>query len=275
MLGRPGPAAGHGARCPADRLARRLLRPARRRGFYVIRFDNRDVGLSTKITDAPKADIAGAVAGDASSAGYTLDDMADDAVGLLDALGIDVGARRRGVDGRDDRPDDRRPAPRAGAQPVLDHVDDRRARGLRHLRGGPGCPPHPGGDHPRGGDREPGAGGSRDRLHGLPVRRGAEREQAGRAYDRCYYPVGIGRQLVAIPRRAIAPRRSVPVAVPTVVIHGSVDPLVPPVGGELTAEAIPGAQLVMVEGMGHDLPEGVWSMVVESIVSNTELISGG
>ena len=107
------------------------------RGFHVVRFDNRDIGLSTKIEGGRAPNPLELMAGDFSSASYTLDDMADDTAGLLDALGVERRARRRRVDGRHDRADAGVPAPGAGAVADVDHVRDRQpgdrtaeARGL-------------------------------------------------------------------------------------------------------------------------------------------------
>ena len=91
---------------------------------------------------------------------------------------------------------------------------------------------------------------------------------AGRSYDRGHDPAGAGRQLAAI----IASGDRTPllrrIAVPTVVIHGSADRLVRPSGGRATAKAIPGARLVVVRGMGHDLPRGAWPQVLDAITEN-------
>ncbi|MEA2235132.1 MAG: hypothetical protein QOD83_4948, partial [Solirubrobacteraceae bacterium] len=94
--------------------------------------------------------------------------------------------------------------------------------------------------------------------------------RAGAAFDRAFYPVGMARQILAI--RASGDRTEAlgAVDVPTVVIHGSVDSLVSPSGGEATAKAIPGAELLIIEGMGHDLPEGTWPIIVDAIVENAE-----
>ena len=96
------------------------------RGFRVIRFDNRDAGRSTQI-DAPVPNLARAMAGLRIEAPYLLDDMADDAFGLLDHLGHRGRPRGGSVDGRDDRPDDGDPQPRARALAGFDHVDHGRA----------------------------------------------------------------------------------------------------------------------------------------------------
>jgi pimeloyl-ACP methyl ester carboxylesterase len=91
------------------------------------------------------------------------------------------------------------------------------------------------------------------------------RDQARRAYERAFYPAGVLRQMAAIlasPPRAAALRY---VRVPTTVLHGSADPLIRPAGGEATARAISGARLEMIEGMGHDLPAGAWTRIIDAI----------
>src|SRR5204862_4546677 len=94
------------------------------------------------------------------------------------------------------------------------------------------------------------------------------RERAGNAYDRSFSPAGNGRQMMAIAAQADRTEALGAVTVPTLVIHGGADPLVNPSGGEATAKAVPGADLLIVEGMGHDLPEQVWPQVVDAIVAN-------
>ena len=238
------------------------------RGFHVIRFDNRDTGLSSKIEDGPRPDVLAAFAGDHSSASYTLSDMAADAVGLLDALGIDrahvVGASMGGMI----------------AQTIaIEHP--RRVRSLCSIMSTTGDPAA-GGPTPEAMAvllRPPAQ--SRDEAiansieagrvigsTGFEVPEDALRARAEASYDRCFYPIGIARQLLAIQASGDRTAALADVATPTVVVHGAVDPLVPPAGGELTAKAIPGAELVMVEGMGHDLPEGAWPTVVEAIAAN-------
>ena len=94
------------------------------------------------------------------------------------------------------------------------------------------------------------------------------RRRAGRAYDRGHDPAGSGRQpaaLVASPDRTLHLRR---ITVPTLVIHGTRDKLVSPSGGRATARAIPGARLMTIEGMGHDLPRLAWPRIVEGIAQN-------
>ena len=94
-------------------------------------------------------------------------------------------------------------------------------------------------------------------------------ERTGLMYDRAFYPAGIARQLVAIMASGDRTEALKQVNVPTLVIHGEVDPLVTPSGGRATAEAIPGAELLIVPGMGHDIPAEVEDQVVEAIVDNT------
>ena len=97
------------------------------------------------------------------------------------------------------------------------------------------------------------------------------RVRAGQAYDRSYCPEGTARQLGAIlgsPDRTGGLRG---VRLPFLVIHGEADPLVTPSGGDATAAAVPGAKLLSIPGMGHDLPEALWDTLIDAIVANTEL----
>lgn len=226
------------------------------RGFTVTRFDNRDVGESTWFDDAE------------GQPPYTLDDMADDAAGLLEALDIPsahiVGASMGGMIAQ-----------------LLAIRHPQRVRSLCSIMSTPGGeaeePPasevmeiftRPA---PTNRDEAMDAGLEARRVIGstaFPVDEATVRELAGRAYDRAFHPAGMMRQLAAImasPGRAEALSA---VSVPTVVIHGSVDPLVRPSGGTRTAEAVPGAELVVVEGMGHDLPEGAWPVILDAIETN-------
>ncbi len=96
-----------------------------------------------------------------------------------------------------------------------------------------------------------------------------------RAYDRCFSPGGTGRQLLAIMAQANRKKALASVTVPTLVIHGTDDPVVPVEAGRDTAEAIPGAQLMLIEGMGHDLPHGgPWPRIVEAIAVHTSAVGG-
>jgi pimeloyl-ACP methyl ester carboxylesterase len=97
------------------------------------------------------------------------------------------------------------------------------------------------------------------------------RKLAAQAYDRCFYPQGIARQLVAIMAQSNRKPDLASVRVPTLVIHGSHDPVVPVEGGRDTAEAVPGAELMIIEGMGHDMPtgQGAWPRIVDAIITHT------
>ncbi|HEV7885976.1 MAG TPA: alpha/beta hydrolase [Acidimicrobiales bacterium] len=238
-------------------------------GFRVVRFDNRDVGLSQKIEDGPRPDVLAAMQGDTSSAAYTLDDMAADAGGLLDALGIDaahiVGASMGGMI----------------AQTFAINYPER-TLSLCSIMSTTGAPtagqPHPEIIPILLGPRPAGREDAMDRAEaavrafgsrGLPVDWAAVRERAGQSYDRCFYPIGFARQLVAIIASGDRTERLRQLDVPTVVIHGTDDKLIDPSGGEATAAAIPGAEHIVIEGMGHDLPAPAWPAIVGAIVRNT------
>ena len=234
------------------------------RGFHVIRFDNRDCGLSTWMEEAGPADIAAAFSGNAKPA-YQLDDLADDAVGLLDALGIGaahvVGASMGGF---------------IAQLVALNHPD--RVLSLTSIMSGPGghdeVAPKPEGAavlmaRPPA-TREARIEQAMSLHHALlgsrdPFDEAFERARATRAVDRAYYPAGIGRQLVAILAAKSRLERLKALRVPTLVIHGIDDVLVPIENGRLVAAAVPGARLVEFEGMGHDLPRRVWPQGLDAI----------
>ena len=223
------------------------------RGFRVVRFDNRDAGESTHLHDAPRPDLVPAFAGDTSSASYRLEDMADDTAGLLDALGIDsahvVGASMGGMIAQTlaiGHPDRVRSltsimatvAPRIGAP---------RPEVVSVLLGPPA----------RTRDEHERFTVDAWRLIGSPGYSFDERrvrELARRSWDAGYDPPAVARQLLAIQASGDRSEELASLDVPTLVIHGEDDPLVQLPGGEATAHAIPGAQLDVITGMGHDLP---------------------
>lgn len=234
-------------------------------GFYVIRYDNRDSGLSTWIDEAGPPDLAAAFAGDPRPA-YHLDDMADDAVGLLDALGITsahiVGASMGGY---------------IAQLVAINHP--RRALSLTSIMSGPSnteaVPPTPEAlavivstPPETREERIAQEMWARQVLLGSadPFDEAYERGRAERYIDRAYHPLGTGRQFMAI--LAAPPRleRLAALEVPTLVIHGVDDVLIPIENGRRVAAAVPGARLVEIEGMGHDLPKRVWPRFVESMV---------
>ena len=239
-------------------------------GFYVIRFDNRDVGLSTKIRGGPKPNPLAAFAGITKSASYTLWDMADDTAGLLDRLRAARRPRGRHLDGGHDRPvaGHQAPRPRALARPRCSPPPATGASASR------ACAPWRCCSSERPKEREAYLDfavevgkviGSRKYMDESRVR-----NVAAAAYDRCYYPVGMLRQLVGIQASGDRTEQLKRLDVPTVVIHGSDDPLVPTRAGHATAKAIPGARMVEIADLAHDLPPAVWDQVVEAIVENTQ-----
>jgi pimeloyl-ACP methyl ester carboxylesterase len=237
-------------------------------GFHVIRFDNRDVGRSTAMRDLPAPTLRQLALRSKKAAGYTLSDMAGDAVGLLDHLGIQrahvVGASMGGMIAQTiaiEHPDRvlslcsimSNTGARWSGQPKL--------ATYRVLLGTP----------PKDRDKFIEHVLKTYRVIGSP---GFDRDEddlrdlAGRSYDRGRNPAGSGRQLAAITASGDRSSRLRSISAPTVVVHGTKDRLVNPSGGRATAKAIPGARLVRIEGMGHDLPRGAWPQIIGAIVEN-------
>jgi pimeloyl-ACP methyl ester carboxylesterase len=239
-------------------------------GFRVVRFDNRDVGLSSKIEGGPAPDVMAVVQGDRSSVPYSLEDMAADTIGLLDSLGIEkahiVGVSMGGMI----------------AQVVaIDHPH--RVLSLASIMSTTGDPsvgaPTPEAmavlmtPPPQERDEVIAAEVETTKAigsPGFPFDEERTRQRAAAKYDRSFYPAGVARQVAAVVSARDRTERLSTLGVPTVVIHGTADPLITPSGGEATAKAIPGAELIMVEGMGHELPRGAWPTVIEAVVSNAE-----
>src|SRR3954463_4663427 len=240
------------------------------RGYRVVRFDNRDVGHSTKIEGGPRPDVMGAVAGDGSSASYLLDDMADDCAGLLDELGVKaahvVGASQGGMIAQ--ALAIRHPERVLSLLSTMSTTGDR-AVGQPHPEAIPALLTRPPAGRDGYVDFVVGAWGVIG-SPGFPPDESALRARAGASYDRGIYPDGTARQLVAIiasgNRKEALPRLDVPATV----IHGTSDVLVDVSGGKATAAAIPGARLELIEGMGHDLPRQLWPRFVDLIVQNAE-----
>lgn len=241
----------------------RFCRALAERGLWVIRFDNRDVGESTHLRAAARPDLGAALIGDTSSAAYRLEDMADDAAGLLDALGTEsahvVGASMGGMIAQ-----------------VLAIRHPERVRSLTSIMSTVG-PPRPeavevllappartrGEYEQRIVDNwrligSPGFSFDEDRL----------RQLARRSWDAGYDGDGVARQLLAILALGDRSEALGAVEVPTVVIHGDSDPLIQPEGGRATAQAIAGAELDMVEGMGHDLPVELYERFSDRIAGS-------
>jgi pimeloyl-ACP methyl ester carboxylesterase len=243
-------------------------------GLRVIRYDNRDVGLSSK-TDPAHSE--GAMiptmlkfwVGLPSKADYSLEDMAGDAAAVLDHLGIEkahiVGASMGGMIAQvfgarfaartrslgvifssNNQPFLPPPAPRAlftvlkGPAPnsPLDVIVEHYVKVWRII----GSPRYP---------------APEQRL----------RDDAVEGYERCYYPWGTPRHFGAIIASGSLQRYDRQVTAPTVVIHGRADKLQRPAGGRAIARAIPGARLVLIDGMGHDLPEQLWDRIIGELTS--------
>lgn len=241
----------------------------RERGYFIIRFDNRDSGLSTKFDGLP--DLGSLLGGDPSSAIYFIEDMADDAAALLGEIGISrchvLGTSMGGmitqalVIGH--------PQLFATACSVMSTTGDRSV-------GAPTGEALTALLRPVATSREEAieAGMEGSRVIGSPKYPTDEsilRERAAAAYDRSYCPDGTARQLGAIlasPDRTEGLRG---VDMPFLVIHGEEDPLVTLSGGQATAAAVPGAKLITIPGMGHDLPKPLWDQITDAIVANTEM----
>lgn len=244
------------------------------RGLFVIRFDNRDVGLSTHLHSAGLPRLGDVRRGDRSSVHYELADMAADAAGLIGTLGLDsvhlVGVSMGGM---------------IAQRVAIDHPE--RVRSLTSIMSTTG-------DRSVGGASEAAqavlyAPPAQDRDEaierqlassrvigspGFPLDEEAVRARAALAYDRAHDPAGVARQMAAI---VTSPDRTADlgrVAVPTLVIHGSDDALVNVSGGRATAAAVPGAELVVIEGMGHDLPRPLWPELTERIAGLVSRVEG-
>jgi pimeloyl-ACP methyl ester carboxylesterase len=242
------------------------------RGFHVIRFDNRDAGRSTYV-DAPVPNIRRAMAGLRIDAPYLLDDMADDAFGLLDHLGIEAahvaGASMGGMIAQTMAI--RRPERLLSLTSIMSTTGERRV-GRPKLRVW--------GVLLRRAPRDKDAAveyfvrvfrmiGSK----GFPADEDRIRALAAEAYDRGHSPAGTGRQLAAIMASGNRTDHLHGVGVPTLVFHGRDDPLVPFRAGRATADAIPGARLVAIPGMGHDLPREVWPQLVDAVAETASRAS--
>jgi pimeloyl-ACP methyl ester carboxylesterase len=244
-------------------------------GFRVIRFDNRDIGLSTHLTDAGVPDVAALLAGDRSSPAppYTLLDMARDTAGLLDALGLEsahvVGASMGGM---------------IAQQLAIGHRG--RVRSLTSIMSTPSrevgqarpeamaalfLPP------PRDSNQAAERALQVYRVigsPGYPLDEPRLADLARRSFARGHDAAGVVRQLSAI---AVSPDRTPglrELRVPTLVVHGEDDPLVGVDGGIVTADAVRGARLVMIPGMGHNLPEPLWPQLIEEIVIHARSAEG-
>jgi pimeloyl-ACP methyl ester carboxylesterase len=244
------------------------------RGHYVVRFDNRDVGLSSKLDSEPAPNpmelMQARMDGRDVEVPYTLDDMADDAAGLLDALEVErahvVGASMGGMIAQ-----------------VLTLRHAPRVSSLTSIMSSTGNPDLPPAKPeamavlmtPVPAEREAAIEQSvrASRVigsSGFPFDEARVRERAGRTFDRCFYPQGVARQMAAILSSPSRREALAAVSVPSLVIHGDADPLVPVEGGHDTHAALPEAELLLIEGMGHDLPIGAWPRIIAAVSELTE-----
>jgi pimeloyl-ACP methyl ester carboxylesterase len=236
------------------------------RGFFVIRFDNRDIGRSTHLHDAPPPNVMAAMMGNVSSASYTLDDMAEDGFGLLDALDLAaahvLGASLGGMiaqtmavrhPGRvlsltsimsTPAPGLSNPKPQAQAALMRPPATSREASIVQMIEvsrivGSPGYP--------------------------LDEQWCAE--LAGQMWDQGRDIPGVMRQTMAIFASGDRTEAVRGIGVPTLVVHGDSDPLINVAAGRRTAELIAGAELLVIRGMGHDLPRPVWPALADAVVA--------
>jgi len=244
------------------------------RGFYVVRFDNRDTGRSTHLQNAPPPTIRQLLLRSKAAAHYKLSDMAEDAAGLLRELELSpahvIGASMGGMIAQ-----------------TLAARHPKRVRSLTSImsntgaltNGQPALRLYPFflRRRPVGLDeyvahfaRMFAAIGST----GLPRDPEEIRALAGISYERDRDAAGPGRQLAAIIASGDRTRELRRITAPTLVIHGTADPLVSPSGGRATAKAIKGAKLMTVEGMGHDMPRAIWSDLIGAVAENAARAGG-
>jgi pimeloyl-ACP methyl ester carboxylesterase len=243
------------------------------RGFHVIRYDNRDIGRSTILASAPVPTLGQILRRDKRAASYTLAEMAGDGVGVLDHLEIEgahlVGVSMGGMIAQTIAA--RRP------ERVLSLTSIMSSTGSR-WRGQPALRTYRQFLRPVSTDRatyiaqtaalfeiigSPGFDHDANDLRAL----------LGAMYDRGHDPGSVSRQLAAILASGDRTAELRRITAPTLVIHGTADKLVALSGGRATARAIPGARLLKIEGMGHDLPRGAWPQIIDAIVENTRRAS--
>jgi pimeloyl-ACP methyl ester carboxylesterase len=249
------------------------------KGLYVIRFDNRDVGLTSKMEEAGIPDIEAVVKavknGEKPNVPYTMGDMADDSVGLLDALKIDkahiCGISMGGIIAQ-----------------TIAFKHPTRVRSMTLIYSTTGNPELP---QPKPEVMEllltpppPGRDGFIEymmklykRIHGpgFPIDEAWHRQLAGRSFDRMLYGPGKARQFAAITAQGNRKPLLASITAPTLVIHGADDPLILAASGRDCAEAIAGAKLMIIDGMGHDMPhDGAWVQIAEEVTDHVRQAEG-
>lgn len=247
------------------------------RGHFVIRFDNRDVGLSQHFDDAGIPDMEELArklgAGEDTDAPYTFDDMAADGIGLLDELGINsshiCGMSMGGM---------------IVQVMAVNHPD--RVRSMTSIMSTTGNPDLPPAEPEAMAALTAKAPTIRDEFIDFSVARSKIvsgggfkfdepklRAAAAAAYDRAFHPEGMARQMAAAIANGSRVDALKKLDVPTLVIHGIQDPLVPVTGGKDTAASVLNAELVLIDGMGHELPRGAWPQIIDPICALTERAS--
>jgi pimeloyl-ACP methyl ester carboxylesterase len=240
-------------------------------GFLVIRYDNRDAGLSTWFDHARPVNLAAIWGGDHGTLAYTLEDMADDAVAVLNAAGV-ASAHLAGIS--------------LGGM-IAQLVATRHPERVRSLASimsttGDRAVGQPTGEaagllvsslpSDREGYIEQAVANTRAIGAGTayPFDEEAVRRGAARGYDRAHHPKGTGRQFAAILAAGDRTAALGRIRVPTLVVHGTEDQVIGVSGGEATAAAIPGARLLTVPGLGHELPPGFWPVLADALVENAD-----
>ena len=239
------------------------------RGYFVIRYDNRDVGRSTHFTDRRPPTVKQLLRRSRTCAAYSLADMAQDGIHLLDHLEIQhahvVGISMGGMIAQTMAA---RHQPRVTTLASIMSNTGHFWRGMPGLRAYPIFLRRPAGDLAAAIDGVIATFrtiGSPD----FPFDEDEIRDIAIRSYERGYDPAGPGRQLAAILAAGDRTKELTTITAPTLVVHGTRDVMVTPSGGKATARAIPGARLVLIDGMGHDLPRDLWGRLIDLVAENT------
>ena len=240
-----------------------------KRGLFVIRFDNRDAGLSTKFDEAGIPDMMAAMEGKPVAAVYSLDDMAADAVGLLDALGIQkahiCGSSMGGEIAQ-----------------IISYRYPERVLSLASIMSSTGNPELPQMKpevlaavfKPVPAEREAYIEHNVNLWRmlwspGFPFDEKRLRRVLAEGYDRSYYPPGMIRQSLAVLKNGYRKSLIASIKAPTLIIHGDEDPLMSVEGGKEMAQLIPGAKLLIINGMGHDMPKEAWPKIIDAIYNHT------
>jgi pimeloyl-ACP methyl ester carboxylesterase len=243
------------------------------RGFHVVRFDNRDIGHSTHLKGPPPT-VRQLLLRSKSAAHYKLSDMAEDAAGLLRELELSpahvIGASMGGMIAQTLAA--RHPKRVCSLTSIMSNTG-------ALTNGQPALKLYP------FFLRRPTAGREQYVTHferlfnaigsrGLPREPEEIRELAGQSYERDHDPAGPGRQLAAILASGDRTSELRRIEAPTLVVHGTADPLVRPSGGRATAKAIKGAKLLSIDRMGHDMPRAIWPQLIDAIAENAARAGG-